>query len=60
MFINPKKLSCAPNQPLSIYLVNPYKIGFILSFINTPSHISAPIHIVTDTLPSLLIRFPRM
>ena len=53
MFINPKKLSRIPNQTLSTHLVTPYIIGIIISFINIPSHISAPIHIARHTFATL-------
>lgn len=55
MFINPKSLSRTPNQSLPSILVNPYIIGFILSFINTPSHISAPIHISRHTFAVMML-----
>lgn len=54
MFINPKKLSRAPNQSLSIALVKPYIIGHILSFINTLSHLSTSIHIARHTFATTM------
>lgn len=55
MFINPKGFSRTPNQSLPSILINPYIIGFILSFINIPFHISAPIHIARHTFASLQV-----
>lgn len=50
MFINPKKPSCTLNLNLVSISVNIYILGVILSFINTPTHTFASIHIVDRTL----------
>lgn len=45
MFINPKKPSCTLNLNLVSISVNISILGIILSFINTPTHTFASIHI---------------
>ncbi len=49
MFINPKKPSCTLNLNLVSISVNIYILGVILSFINTPTHTFASIHIARHT-----------
>lgn len=53
MFINPKKPSCTLNLNLVSISVSIYILGVILSFINTPTHTFASIHIARHTFASL-------
>lgn len=55
MFINPKSPNYAPNQSIILSSIKPYILGFILSSINTPSHISALIHIARHTFATMML-----
>ncbi len=55
MFINPKKPSCTLNLNLVSISVNIYILGVILSFINTPTHTFASIHIARHTFATLML-----
>lgn len=54
MFINPKKPSCTLNLNLVSISVSIYILGVILSFINTPTHTFASIHIARHTFGILV------
>ncbi len=54
MFINPKKPSCTLNLNLVSISVSIYILGVILSFINTPTHTFASIHIARHTFATTM------